>query len=188
MGISITSNNRFKQITNNLKRQKDKKLLIGIMEPEIATIGMYLEYGWVQSVTKKQNSYLNSQLGYPQRNFSTLSMPPRPFMRSTFSQKNKEWSELFKKYFVRDFDIDKALGIVLVRAIEDVQQTIIDAGIPAGSFPKRSPLTMEILKARGEMKKAKKIQKGQNLPANVLTDKPLELSGRLLHSITGKII
>lgn len=65
MGIKITSNNAFKKLSEKLKADSNKKLEVGIMIPDIATIGMYLEYGWTQSVTSKQGHYLSAQLGLP---------------------------------------------------------------------------------------------------------------------------
>ena len=48
MGINITSNNAFKKLSEKIKADSNKKLEVGIMVPDIATIGMYLEYGWVE--------------------------------------------------------------------------------------------------------------------------------------------
>lgn len=73
------------------------------MIPDIATIGMYLEYGWVQSVTSKQGHYLSAQLGLPPNSkFTTLYMPPRPFMRATYAHKERsgrKYSESISKTF-----------------------------------------------------------------------------------------
>ena len=92
MGINITSNNAFKKLSEKIKADSNKKLEVGIMIPDIATIGMYLEYGWVQSVTSKQGHYLSAQLGLPPNSkFTTLYMPPRPFMRATYAHKRAEW-------------------------------------------------------------------------------------------------
>lgn len=72
-------------------------------------------------------------------------------------------------------------------ATDDIKETIRNAGIPAGSFEKRSKLTMALLEARGEMDKAKKSKGKGLLPNNVMTTKPLTLSGVLQSSITWKV-
>ena len=172
MGIKITSNNAFKKLSEKLKADSNKKLEVGIMIPDIATIGMYLEYGWTQSVTSK---------------FTTLYMPPRPFMRATYAQKRMDWQEKFRSRFLKTFDITHSLGVMGQMATDDIKQTIREAGIPAGSFPKRSELTMALMQARGEMDKAKKAKGKGTLPNTVMTTKPLTLSGVLQSSITWKV-
>lgn len=188
MGIKITSNNAFKKLSEKLKADSNKKLEVGIMIPDIATIGMYLEYGWTQSVTSKQGHYLSAQLGLPpDSKFTTLYMPPRPFMRATYAQKRMDWQEKFRSRFLKTFDITHSLGVMGLMATDDIKQTIREAGIPAGSFPKRSELTMALMQARGEMDKAKKAKGKGTLPNNVMTTKPLTLSGVLQSSITWKV-
>lgn len=44
MGINITSNNAFKKLADKLKAEKNKKLEVGVMIPDVATYAMYLEY------------------------------------------------------------------------------------------------------------------------------------------------
>lgn len=188
MGINITSNNAFKKLSEKIKADSNKKLEVGIMIPDIATIGMYLEYGWVQSVTSKQGHYLSAQLGLPPNSkFTTLYMPPRPFMRDTYAKRRSDWTAKFKSRFLKTFDIQHSLGIMGQMATDDIKETIRNAGIPAGSFEKRSKLTMALLEARGEMDKAKKSKGKGLLPNNVMTTKPLTLSGVLQSSITWKV-
>ena len=43
MGINITSNNAFKKLADKLKAEKNKKLEVGVMIPDVATYAMYLE-------------------------------------------------------------------------------------------------------------------------------------------------
>lgn len=188
MGISITSNNAFKKLSAKLKADSNKKLEVGIMVPDIATIGMYLEYGWIQSVTSKQGHYLSAQLGLPPNSkFTTLYMPPRPFMRATYAHKRAEWQEIFRKYFLKTFDITYSLKTMGQAAVDDIVQTIDNAGIPAGSFPKRSALTMALFEATGEIAKVRKAKGGGKLANNVNTTKPLTLTGVLRTSIQAKV-
>lgn len=48
MAIKITSHGVFKDLRKSLEQNKNTHAEIGIMMPDIATIGMYLEYGWVR--------------------------------------------------------------------------------------------------------------------------------------------
>lgn len=187
MAIRVLSNNLTGKLLENIKANASKKLLVGVMNPEIATYGMYLEYGWVQRVTPKQNAWLNAQLGTNYK-FSTLSNPPRPFMRATFAQKNREWAELFKEQLIKTQDVTKAFTTLGDVVVADIQKTINEGGCPAGSFPKRSPLTMAMFEALGENKKVRKIQRGESLPNNTTTTQPMRLSGELLTSISMKVI
>lgn len=188
MAITISKARVFEQFQSKLKAQSEKKLLVGVMTPDIATYAMYLEYGWVQQVTPAQNAYLNAQLGRAhQQQFTTLYMPPRPFMRSTYAEKKKEWIEKFRSVLLNTLDVDQALGIMGQLAVDDIKETIIRAGTDKGAFPRRSPLTMALFEAQGEIAKSRKAKKGKNLPSNVTTDKPLILSGKLVGSITWKL-
>lgn len=86
MGINITSNNAFKKLADKLKAEKNKKLEVGVMIPDVATYAMYLEYGWVQRVSGKQNAYLSGILDLPIhdkdgnyiQNFGTLHLSGTP--------------------------------------------------------------------------------------------------------------
>lgn len=187
MAIRVLSNNLTGKLLENIKANASKKLLVGIRDPEVATYGMYLEYGWVQRVTPKQNAWLNAQLGTNYK-FSTLSNPPRPFMRATFAQKNKEWVELFKDELVRTQDVKAAFTSLGETVKADIRKTIDQGGCPPGSFPKRSPLTMAMFEALGENKKVRKIQRGESLPNNTTTTQALRLNGTLYASIDMKVI
>ena len=48
MGIKITDHGIFNDLKKNAVLNKNIHAEIGIMMPDIATIGMYLEYGWDQ--------------------------------------------------------------------------------------------------------------------------------------------
>lgn len=69
----------------------------------------------------------------------------------------------------------------------DIRATIRNNGTASNPFPKRSPLTMAMLEAMGEIEKAKRQQKGQAAVSNTTTDKALMRSGNLEKSITYKI-
>ena len=195
MGIKITDHGIFNDLKKNAGLNKNTHAEIGIMMPDIATIGMYLEYGWDQRVTAKQNVYLSSVLGLPIKdkegnwiqNFAILHLPPRPFMRATFAEKNKEWKKIFESQFKKTHDVKSALEAMCIMASSDISATIRNNGTASNPFPKRSPLTMAMLDAMGETEKAKRQQKGQAAVSNTTTDKALMRTGVLEKSITYKI-
>lgn len=191
MGIKITDHGIFNDLKKSAVLNKNTHAEIGIMMPDIATIGMYLEYGWDQRVTAKQNVYLSSVLGLPInnwiQNFAILHLPPRPFMRATFAEKNKEWKRVFESQFKKTHDVKIALEAMCITASSDIRTTIRNNGTASNPFPKRSPLTMAMLDAMGETEKAKRQQKGQAAVSNTTTDKALMRTGVLEKSITYKI-
>lgn len=187
MGIKITDHGIFNDLKKSAVLNKNTHAEIGIMMPDIATIGMYLEYGWVQAVTPKQNNFLRARLGRWGANFKTLSLPPRPFMRATFAEKNKEWKKIFESQFKKTHDVKFALEAMCITASSDISTTIRNNGTASNPFPKRSPLTMAMLDAMGEAEKAKRQQKGQAAVSNTTTDKALMRSVNLEKSITYKI-
>ena len=187
MGIKITDHGIFNDLKKNAVLNKNTHAEIGIMIPDIATIGMYLEYGWAQAVTSKQNNFLRARLGRWGANFKTLYMPPRPFMRATFAEKNKEWKKIFESQIKKTHDVKSALEAMCIMASSDISATIRNNGTASNPFPKRSPLTMAMLQAMGEIDKAKRQQKGQAAVSNTTTDKALMRTGVLEKSITYKI-
>lgn len=187
MAIKITSHGVFKNLRKSLEQNKNIHAEIGIMMPDIATIGMYLEYGWVQSVEKTQNNFLCACLGLWRANFTTLSLPPRPFMRDTFAEKNKEWKKIFETQFKKTHDVRRALERMCLMASDDISATIRNNGTASNPFPNRSPLTIAMLDAMGEIDKAEQQQKGQAAVSNTTTDKALMRTGVLEKSITYKI-
>ncbi len=118
MEITLHLTMRSKSCQRNLRPTAIKKLEVGIIIRNIASIGMYLEYGWTQSVTSKQGHYLSAQLGLPPNSkFTTLYMPPRPFMRATYAQKRMDWQVKFRSRFLKAFDIKHSLGVMGTRLL-----------------------------------------------------------------------
>ena len=147
-------------------------------ETNVATVSQYLEYGWVQTVTRKQSGWFLGKHGLGVQPGSVLFMPPRPFLRSTLRHRAKEWSDVLKNAYLRhNGDIEKALSEVGMIATADIQQTIADAGIDGEQFPRRSPLTQKIYEIYQEGHKT-------DGTGNLSGDKPLVRSGLLLSSIS----
>ena len=151
----------------------------------IATIAQYLEYGWVQSVTKRQSGWFARDprnLGVPPG--SVLFMPPRPFLRATLRHKADEWVEIVKRAYVEyNGDLEKVLARVGMAAVADIQNTIATGGVDGEQFPRRSPLTMllyEIYRQEGK-------NKGDGSGGSY-GDKPLFNTGRLHGSISFELV
>lgn len=186
MGIKVvrTSSEPLKKL-DKLKGVGKKKVVVGIFDRKIAQYAVYVEYGWVQRTTAKQATFLNGVLG---RNFENgikpgiaLVNPPRPFLGGTFLAEHDNWKKILQNALKRDWDPEKALKLVGERAFEDVRQTITKGGTSDEDFPRRSPLTMALLKAQSTEHRV-------STQSATATDQPLQLSGDLLNSITYKVV
>ena len=147
-------------------------------ETNVASVAQYLEYGWVQRVTKKQSGWFFGVNGLSVTPGSVLFMPPRPFLRSTLRHRADDWVEVFHNAFMRhQGDLELALAEVGMIAANDVQQTIVNAGIDGEQFPRRSPLTQKLYEIYQQDHKTDGL-------GNLSGDKPLVSSGLLLASIS----
>ena len=186
MGIKVvkTSSEQLKKL-DKLKGIGKKKVVVGIFDREIAQYAVYVEYGWVQRTTVKQAAFLNWVLGgYAKAGIKpgiALVNPPRPFLGGTFLAEHDNWKKILQNALKRDWDPEKALTLVGQKAAEDVRQTIIKGGTSDEEFPRRSPLTLALLQAQSTSHKA-------STPSATATDKPLQLSGALLNSITFEVV
>lgn len=131
---------------------KKKSVLIGITDQDIAPYATYLEFGWVQRVTKAQHRFLGRIVGFDNapRVGGSLVLQPRPFMRSTMEAKAGEWMAKFSGY-LKTYGIENledALAFIGQEATQDIQTTIENNGPDGGEdFPERKPLTMAIYSA-----------------------------------------
>lgn len=133
-----------------LKQVQKIKLKIGIKEDAVypngtpvSEVATYLEYGWVQNVTKAQRGYLLYKSGVNVG--GTLSMPPRPIFGYTIQTNKAKWqkigSTLFKNFPENPYQVAlKAFYTLGQMATDDLKITINSNGL--GSFAPRSPLTL----------------------------------------------
>lgn len=155
------------------------KVDIGIIDnPEIATYAAYQEYGWVQSVTAKQQGWFGRQLGNGPREGSQLTLPPRPFLRGTMAAEMKKWKHIYTQAF-RTYGTERAadaLSMLGIKAAEDIRETLIRGGTSKETFERRSELTQRLYEKQAE---------GHNTDGtgNIQGDKPLVKTGALLNAI-----
>ena len=186
MGIKVVkkSSEPLKKL-DKLKGIGKKKVVVGIFDREIAQYAVYVEYGWVQRTTVKLAAFLNWALGgYAKAGIKpgiALVNPPRPFLGGTFLAEHDNWKKILQNALKRDLDPEKALTLVGQKAAEDVRQTIIKGGTSDEEFPRRSPLTLALLQAQSAGHKVSTL-------SATATDKPLQLSGALLNSITFEVV
>lgn len=181
-GVSRKGNG-IKAITKALKDKYRAKVGI-IANPRVATIAAYNEYGWTQQVTQKQVGYMRLNYGVNLRAGSTLSSPPRPFLRGTAKANIVEWKDEIKNGI-------KALGLkrmpFVMKAVArlaqtDVQNTIRNNATRDEQFPDRSAMTLAIYAVQDALTSKgsrRKIQKNSGSARK----KALVHSGELLHSI-----
>lgn len=185
MGIKISDSAVQKHLQKLQQRYADnnaRSVEIGVTDASIAPYATYVEYGWVQRVTPKQQWWFrNQRIDHPPKAGDALVNPPRPFLRGTLKAEGAKWRETMRKALHKTGSPRQALSIVGMQAVQDVQETIRNGGTRKEKFPERAPLTMELYAASSAGKS--KTGKNRSSKANASTTKPLVLSGALLHSI-----
>lgn len=185
--ISVKNAETIKKLATLAKpAEKGTAFKVGIIDdPEVATYAAYNEFGWVQQVTNKQQWWFRGwHIENPPKEGNALMSPPRPFLRGTAEAKKDEWRNLIAEGI-------STLGLqALPQIIEDtarqaqvdVQETIKNNGTDKEKFPARSPLTLELYKAKyGTTAKGRprKIEPD----SGAAREQALFLSGALLQSI-----
>lgn len=137
----------------NAEIEQAKKLVlkVGVDESmqydngaKVVDVAQYLEYGWTQTVTWKQRTWLLANSGVDVKR-GTLHLPPRPTFGFTYQTCKGKWeragSKLFSKFIESPISVAlRAYQILGLMAVDDLKNTIRTNG--KGSFPERSPLTL----------------------------------------------
>lgn len=64
----------------------------------------------------------------------TVNMPARPFLRNTFANKNKDWSELAKRIFVgTNYDLKRTWGMLGEKVVDDLKDAVTNFQTPANA-------------------------------------------------------
>lgn len=177
-----------KNLVDACKRLRDQVLQeehefatveVGFIDPAMAQIAKWQEYGWVQRVTKKQTWWFKNMGGVksPPKAGSSLVLPPRPFMRDSCRAYADKWSHVFANEMRMRYDMPSALIAVGKRAQEDIQDTIKQGGTPDHKYAPRSKLTQELYQAAG------KGHKSDGTGGNS-GDKPLFRSGQMYGAVS----
>ena len=111
---------------------------------KVVDVAQYLEYGWTQTVSWKQRTWLLANSGVDVKR-GTLHLPPRPTFGFTYQTCKGKWeragSKLFSKFIESPISVAlRAYEILGLMAVNDIKNTIQTNG--KGSFPERSPLTL----------------------------------------------
>lgn len=152
---------------------------------EIATYATYLEYGWVQTVTARQEAFFRATIDPKNapHTGSTLVMPARPTFHSTVLANSNKWVNIARftmKNTQGPYNSAVILATVGAVAMSDIKATIAQGGNTKQTFAERSDLTMLMLQYRAETT-------GHKAGGNTATRKPLVLTGNFLNSITYQI-
>ena len=161
--VKVTRNlNGLKKLLEKVPERVTAK--VGIIDnPDVAKYATYNEYGWVQRVTGAQSLFLSGALGRPVpmvggkpqwsaaavKPGSTLTSPPRPFLRATVRDCYQDWQKQAKQILqvVGPTGVEKSVLYMARLAQVDVQETIRNNGTPREKFPERSPLTLALYEA-----------------------------------------
>lgn len=184
-----TQNQSIEQVVLKLQERIEQQLEgascveVGVLDAEIAAYARFVEYGWVQRVTKKQAWWFRHQgIKHPPKEGGSLVNPARPFMRSTVAACSKEWADLFARAIKKQGleNIEAALSLVGIKASEDIKKTLVNGGTKLDTFDRRAGLTMELYEreAHGHQSDGS---------GNLHTDKPLVKTGSLLNAISYRL-
>lgn len=146
--ISVKSREAIERIKAAAKNNGEKRFVeIGVTnKPTIATYAAYNEFGWAQTVTKRQSGFLRNRYGLAIMPGMHLVCPPRPFLGGTARAEGKKWAKLLGATLkVRGIEsLDDALLMVGQIAQQDVKTTIANNGTSKEKFPDRSEVTLAI--------------------------------------------
>lgn len=111
---------------------------------KVVDVAQYLEYGWTQTVTWKQRTWLLANSGVDVKR-GTLHLPPRPTFGFTYQTCKGKWertgSKLFSKFIESPISVAlRAYETLGVMAVNDLKNTIQTNG--KGTFEPRSDLTL----------------------------------------------
>lgn len=195
MKVSISVSRKGKGLGAIKNAKKRCRAKIGFPNnPEMSAIATYNEFGWVQRVTPAQATYLSGRLGYdtirlgfdkaPVKPNSTLSSPPRPFLRGTLRAQADTWKTEVGKGI-------KALGLKGLQTVmqsvggaaaTDVRETIKKGGTRLEQFKERSDLTMLLYSAQDSFTQGGNKRKIERDSGDG-TRKPLRRSSAMLNAV-----
>ena len=183
MGISFKAERLCEELRKRANAVDGRKAIrVGVTDRKAQEYAVFVEFGWVQKVTKKQRRFFAATGGVPPPSVgSTLVNPPRPFLRGTLAAEEKKWAAMLKNKLTETGSPEAALDAVGAQAVNDIWNTIVSGGTSKEKFAKRSPLTMAMLKEDAKRHKAS----GKNTSAKSAstTDQPLVLTSLLRDSI-----
>lgn len=186
MGVKVTRSGMLDAISKKIGAEPKRTMKVGVLDREVAEYATYVEYGWTQRVTGKQARFFQVYgVPMPPKAGGTLVLQPRPFMRATVAEKQKEWLDLLARIYANTKDSERALALVGEKAVQDIRDTILSGGTSRQKFEKRKPLTMAMLAVDSRGKSSSKGSSAEVSNSN--TDKPLTRTGLLSKSIAFKI-
>ena len=190
------------RILKETEQAQKLQLKVGIDESRtydngtpVSDVATYLEYGWTQTATWKQRSWILAHSGVDIKR-GTLSMPPRPIFRFTAQTCKGKWqkagSRLLKNFTLNPFAVVfRCYQILGQMAVDDLKITVNTNG--KGTFEPRSDLTLLIYgedlekhQPKGDSEKLRKRNISKKNTSN--TRKALVHSTKLLNSFAFEIL
>lgn len=115
----------------------------GVFDNDAARIAGYLEYGWVQYVTHKQQWWIYHHSGGTFLPVGTkLQLVGRRYMQKTFQAHGREWTQKLNRAIEHyNYDTAAALNAIGTIMVQDIRQTYDEV---VRSQPRR-PLTQKIM-------------------------------------------
>jgi hypothetical protein len=132
IGEATGLNDFIKKIQNS-----KKNLNVGFLNPNNAIVAAKNEYGGVYPTEQEYKDRASKKgITLPDE----ISIPPRPFMQTTFVNNENKWGKLFTNAALENnWNIENSLNILGSQIRLDIRDTIEN-----GSFEKNSPRTIAI--------------------------------------------
>lgn len=190
MAIKVTvsrKGNRLNTLAGKVRKRVTAK--IGFMNnPEMIKRATYNEFGWVQQVTTKQAGFFKYNYGIGLKVGTTLSSPPRPFLRYSLRDYGDDWkAKIADGIGAKGLDhMDAVMQAVASYAQTDVKETISHGGTAKTVFERRSDFTMKINRMRATATASGNKRKAES-SANLLRSRALMDTGEMMNAVSYEV-
>ena len=199
MTMKVTATTNLKALGEKLREKPRVTAVVGVAnsgggDPSLMQIMEWLHDGWVQVVTPKQSGYFMARWGIPlsleahrrkkanqeitAETPGQLVLPPRPFFRGVFYEKQEALLKLIKTALKKGYSPKDAVLIAAREMQSAVQAAIARGGTETEQFKKLSGLTMEIKQKEAANDLGKKgRKKRRDSTGFALSDRPFASDG-----------
>ena len=199
MPLKVTHSTNLKAVGDKLREKPRVTAVVGVADagggnPSLRQIMEWLHDGWIQVVTPAQQRYFIGKWGIPlsleyrrktqageevdEDTPGTLKLPPRPFFRGVFYERQAELLKLLKTALQKGYSPKEAVLIAAREMQSAVQAAIARGGTESKEFERLSPITMEIKRQEAAADVGKKGRKKKRDSTGFgLSDKPFASDG-----------
>lgn len=165
MGVTISGGKNWKKVLESIA-QKAETLRAGVLEgamtedgEPVAPYAFFNEFGASVPVTEKSRRWFGAQGVHLKKSADHITVPSRPFMRSTVKNRSAAWAKGFSGALRGKVPDAEAVRGVLESLGRQVQGDIV-AAIASNMPPENSPLTRRLKDKDGKAGKGTLQDKG----------------------------